>query len=323
MNAASEGLVVRVARKASESADICRLELVHPANGRLPAFTAGAHIDVQVPGGPRRQYSLCNDPQETHRYVIGVLRSPTSRGGSLAMHTRVREGDLITISPPRNHFPLLPAAHTLLVAGGIGITPMLSMAAHLAAVGSGFSLHYCATSNRRMAFLDTLGAKGIKEHVSLHPDDGAPDERLPVATALAPPQADARLYVCGPHGFMQWITDSASKLGWAPDRIHTEAFSPTQEALATDSKPFEVVLKTTGQVLTVPPGRSVASVLTEAGVNLTLSCEAGICGTCVTRVLEGTPDHRDQYLTEEEQARNDQFTPCCSRAISDRLVIDL
>lgn len=322
MSSVPDTLRVRVARKTPETADICRLELVPLEGNVLPAFTAGAHIDVHVPGGPMRQYSLCNDPRETHRYEIGVLRSPTSRGGSVALHAQVQEGDVLTISPPRNLFALRPAGHTLLVGGGIGITPLLSMAEHLASAGAGFQLHYCATSRERMAFTLTLEAPRFKDKVALHLDDGPLAQRLDVATALSPKHADARLYVCGPHAFMQWITVSAVELGWAQDRIHTEAFGPAPATPSQDSA-FEVVLHQTGRIYNIAPGRSVASVLTEAGVDLMVSCEAGICGTCVTRVLEGTPEHRDSFLTEEEQALNDRFTPCCSRARSARLVIDL
>ncbi|MDR3367566.1 PDR/VanB family oxidoreductase [Rhodoferax sp.] len=322
MSSASDTLTVRVARKTHETADICRFELVPQMGASLPAFTAGAHIDVHVPDGPLRQYSLCNSPGETHRYEIGVLRAVSSRGGSSTLHARVKEGDVLTISSPRNHFPLRTAAHTLLVAGGIGVTPMLSMIEHLAKSGANFMLHYCATQKDRMAFLQTLSAPGFRDKVLLHLDDGALDQRLDVDTALLPKHNDARLYVCGPHGFMQWITGAALERGWASERIHTEAFGPLPTA-SSCSGAFEVILKRTGDIYVIPPERSVASVLVEAGVDIALSCEAGICGTCVTSVLEGTPDHRDSFLTDEERGKNDRFTPCCSRACSTRLVIDL
>jgi vanillate O-demethylase ferredoxin subunit len=238
------------------------------------------------------------------------------------MHADLKEGDRVKISLPRNHFPLRPASRSLLFAGGIGITPMLSMAEHLTHVGADFSLHYCARSRDRMPFIDRIRTSRFSDKAFLHFDDADPQQRLDLATTISEAHDDARLYVCGPQGFMDWIIGAAKAQGWPSDRIHFEAFGGSLN-FAAGGHAFEVVLKRTGRVYAVPPEKSVASVLTEAGVDVPLSCEAGMCGTCVLPVLEGTPDHRDSFLTDEERARNDRFTPCCSRAHGAQLVIDL
>jgi len=317
-------LPVRVARKAVEALDICSFELVAADGQPLPAFSAGAHLDVQVPGGLTRQYSLCNAPHETHRYLIGVLRDAASRGGSAAMHDRVREGDVLTIGAPKNHFPLAPQARRhLLLAGGIGITPILCMAEQLAASGADFALHYSTRSRERTAFHDRLRASAFAERVAFHFDDGEAAQRLDLAALLAAPQAGTHLYVCGPRGYIDAVLAGARAHGWPEAQLHREYFAGGDAAPAAGDTAFEVQLASTGRVIAVPADRTVVQALAAAGVEVQTSCEQGVCGTCLTRVLAGTPEHRDLYLTPEEQAANDQFTPCCSRARSARLVLDL
>jgi len=317
-------LPVRVARKAVEALDICSFELVAADDQPLPAFSAGAHLDVQVPGGLTRQYSLCNAPHETHRYLIGVLRDAASRGGSAAMHDRVREGDVLTIGAPKNHFPLAPQARRhLLLAGGIGITPILCMAEQLAASGADFALHYSTRSRERTAFHDRLRASAFAERVAFHFDDGEAAQRLDLAALLAAPQAGTHLYVCGPRGYIDAVLAGARAHGWPEAQLHREYFAGGDAAPAAGDTAFEVQLASTGRVIAVPADRTVVQALAAAGVEVQTSCEQGVCGTCLTRVLAGTPEHRDLYLTPEEQAANDQFTPCCSRARSARLVLDL
>lgn len=311
---------VRVAAKVCEADGICSYELVRADGGLLPPFEAGAHIDVQV-GGQVRQYSLCNAPHETHRYLIGVLRDPASRGGSLAMHEAVHTGSALAISAPKNHFPLADAAHTLLIAGGIGVTPILAMAEALAAKGAAFEMHYCARSPARAAFRERLAASGFAGHVHFHYDSGDAAQQLDLPALLATP-SDTHLYVCGPSGFISAVLAAARMQGWPEAQLHVEYFSGAAADTAGD-QPFDVKLASSGQVLTVPAGRSVLQVLAEQGVDIPYSCEEGVCGTCLTRVLAGVPDHRDLYLSDEERAANDQFTPCCSRARSPLLVLDL
>ena len=275
-----------------------------------------------MPGGALRHYSLCNDPAETDRYLLGVLKDARSRGGSVAMHAQVHEGNTLRISPPRNHFPLAEAApHSLLLAGGIGVTPLLSMADALHRAGASFELHLAARTRARLPFVERLRRSGFAGQVMSHLDD-EPDTALNIAALLANAPAGSHLYVCGPAGFMDAVLGTARNSGWSADRLHFEFFGAEVAPQAGDGS-FEVELASSHRVIIVPADRSVAHALAEAGVALATSCEQGVCGTCLTRVLDGVPDHRDLYLTPEEQAANDQFTPCCSRSKSARLVLDL
>lgn len=320
----SAGIVVRVARKRIEAQDIASFELVAADGGSLPPFTAGAHIDVRVPGGPTRQYSLCNAPHETHRYLIAVQREAVSRGGSAGLHERVNEGDLLTISAPKNHFPLARQARTsLLLAGGIGITPLLAMAEDMAAHGADFQLHYCTRTRARTAFYERLQTSPFAARVHFHFDDGAPAQRLDVAALLARPQPGVHVYVCGPRGFMDAVLSTAHSYGWPPAQLHYEYFSAEPVAPSAADAAFEVQLARSGRVIAVPADRTVVQALAAAGIEIPTSCEQGICGTCLTRVLAGIPEHRDAYLTPEERAAGDRFLPCCSRAKTPRLVLDL
>lgn len=316
-------LNVRVARKAVEAEGICSFELVSADGAPLPAFSAGSHIDMQLPGGLTRQYSLCNDPTETHRYLIAVLRDAASRGGSAAMHDAVNEGDSLTISTPKNHFALAHEAGShLLLAGGIGITPLLCMAERLANVGAAFEMHYCTRSRPRTAFVERIARSAFAARVQFHHDDGAPEQRLDIAALLAERPGGRHLYVCGPKGFMDAVLGAARAQGWPESQLHYEFFSADVAPVAGDAS-FEVQLASSGRIVVVPADRSVVQALAEAGVTVATSCEQGVCGTCLTRVIEGEPEHRDLYLTPEEQAAGDQFLPCCSRARSARLVLDL
>ncbi|CAI8702431.1 MULTISPECIES: PDR/VanB family oxidoreductase [Pseudomonas] len=313
---------VVVTSRNNEALDICSYELACAQGGQLPGFSAGAHIDVHLPGGLIRQYSLCNHPQERHRYLIGVLKDSASRGGSQGLHEQVNSGDRLFISEPRNLFPLVAEGRrSLLFAGGIGITPILCMAEQLAHSGADFELHYCARSSDRAAFVERLKGASFADRVHLHFDEEA-DSRLDAARVLAHPQPDVHLYVCGPSGFMQHVLDSAKAQGWSDGQLHREYFAAAPVDTSADGS-FQVKLGSSGQVFDVPADKTVVQVLESHGVEIALSCEQGICGTCLTRVLEGVPDHRDLFLTEEEQAANDQFTPCCSRAKTRLLVLDL
>lgn len=315
-------LHVLVTQKTIEAENICSFELQSADGGELPAFSAGAHIDVHLANGLVRQYSLCNHPKERHRYLIAVLRDSQSRGGSQALHASIEPGQHLTIGTPRNLFPLVPAARNhLLFAGGIGITPMLAMAQELAESGEAFELHYSFRSPERAAFLDMLQSEPFKQHVVAH-DDTQPGSRLDAATLLQAPAADLHLYVCGPATFMNYVLESAAAAGWAAANLHREYFAAAPQPTATDLS-FEVELARSGRTFFIPAERSVFEVLDEAGVEIDSSCEQGICGSCITGVLQGIPDHRDQFMTSAEHARNDRFTPCCSRAKSPRLVLDL
>lgn len=314
---------VEVVSKNRETDDIFSFELARPDRCDLPAFDPGAHINLHLPNGMLRQYSLYNHPGETHRYLIGVLKDPASRGGSIALHEQVAVGDRLQISEPRNLFPLAKnTERSLLLAGGIGITPILCMAHSLCSDGRDFAMHYCARSRNRMAFVDLIENSTFAQQVQLHFDDGEPQQRFDADRVLANPAPDTHLYVCGPAGFLDYVLNAAAANGWPPAQVHREYFSASPTSHAGDGS-FEVEIKSTGEVITIPADRSVLHVLEEAGIDIPVSCEEGVCGTCLTRVLAGVPDHRDLFMTDEEHALNNQFTPCCSRAKSGRLVLDL
>ncbi|WAC00064.1 PDR/VanB family oxidoreductase [Pseudomonas putida] len=305
-----------------EAQGICSFELAAADGSPLPPFSAGAHIDVHLPDGLVRQYSLCNHPAERHRYLIGVLNDPASRGGSRSLHEQVQAGHRLRISAPRNLFPLAQGARrSVLFAGGIGITPLLCMAEQLACNGDDFELHYCARSSERAAFVERLRAAPFADRLFVHFDE-QPETALDIAQVLGTAQDDVHLYVCGPGGFMQHVLDTARQLGWQQANLHREYFAAAPVENSDDGS-FSVQLGSTGQVFEVPADQSVVQVLERHGIEIAVSCEQGICGTCLTRVLQGTPEHRDLFLTEQEQALNDQFTPCCSRAKTPLLVLDL
>jgi vanillate O-demethylase ferredoxin subunit len=314
---------VRVLHKAVEAEGICSFELAADDGRPLPAFSAGSHVDVQVADGLTRQYSLCNDSAETHRYLIGVLREPASRGGSTAMHDRVQVGDVIQISAPKNHFALAHEAQShLLLAGGIGITPILCMAERLAQTGADFALHYCTRSAARTAFAARIRASAFTDKVAFHHDDGDAAQKIDIAALLAQPQAGTHVYVCGPKGFMDAVLGTARANGWPESQLHFEFFSADVQPRDADEA-FDVKLASSGRVVHIPKGVTVLNALADAGIVVPSSCEQGVCGTCITRVIEGVPDHRDMYFTPEEQAANAEFTPCCSRSKTPLLVLDL
>lgn len=314
-------LQVLVSRKIPVADGIYSFELQAPDGSALPPFTAGAHIDVHTPAGVTRQYSLCNHPEERHRYLIGVLKDPQSRGGSQAMHEQLEQGQTLTISEPRNLFPLAEDGKKhLLFAGGIGITPMLAMAYELSQRSVDFELHYSFRASANAAFLDVLTRAPFASQVTLY--DNAACAKLDAPAVLAQPEAGVHLYVCGPSGFMDHVLNAAAAQGWPAEQTHREFFSAAPVEHDGD-QPFEVELAKSGQVFHIPADRSVFEVLDEAGIEIETSCEQGICGACVTRVLQGTPDHRDQFMTDKEHALNDRFTPCCSRAKTPRLLLDL
>lgn len=322
----TESLSVRVAGKHQVAQDIVSLELVATDGGPLPEFSPGAHIDVHLPGGFIRQYSLLNDCRQRSHFLIGVLREPQSRGGSAAVHDQVRVGDLLRISLPRNRFPLVAAERSLLFAGGIGITPLLCMARHLQATEAAFELHYSCRSRARAAFLDEIQGPTLSGHAQVHFDD-EPGTALDAHAVLAVAGAQTHVYVCGPAGYIDFMLGQARAAGVDETRIHCERFALGEgehpSAPAEGDVAFQVKLASTGEIFDIPADETVTSALDRQGVFIPVSCEEGICGTCLTGVCEGIPDHRDSYLTDAEHAANDQFTPCCSRARTPMLVLDL
>lgn len=316
-------LRVRVDDAHREAEDVVSLRL-SPVSGTLPIWKAGAHIDVHLPNGLVRQYSLCNHPSEENIYRIAVLLEPFSRGGSAAMHTLVRPGDELYISPPRNLFALSGAApFYLLMAGGIGITPLISMADTLSARGSAFAMHYAVRSQARMAFRHRLATSPYAHQVHVYQSDASGHRRLNIRDVLHAAPTGTHLYLCGPQRFMDAVLETAGTLGWPSEHIHAERFTLQATPSRCGERAFDLELARSGRVIRVAPHQTVLQALMANGIDVPTSCEQGICGTCMTRVVSGVPDHRDQYLTLEEQAANDCFLPCCSRSLSPRLVLDL
>lgn len=317
-------LSVCVTAKYQAAQDVVCLELSPLDQVELPAFSPGAHIDVHVPGGLIRQYSLLNDCAQHAYYRIGVLRETQSRGGSLALHERVQINDILQISAPRNRFALVPAVRSLLFAGGIGVTPLLCMARQLQAQGADFALHYSSRTRARAAFLDEVQALSATR-VHLYFDDDAA-HRLDIAAVLAGAGADTHLYVCGPTGYIDFVCAQARAAGFDDTSIHVERFAldaADRPAITDQDVAFQVQLASTGEIFDIPADESITSALDRQGVFIPVSCEEGICGTCLTGLQGGIPDHRDTYLTDAEHAANDQFTPCCSRAKTPMLILDL
>lgn len=291
---------------------------LEPADRRAFApFAPGAHLDVTTPGGPVRQYSLCGDPARPTAYTIAVKREPESRGGSKSMHANLEVGSALGVAGPRNYFPLhMGAARTLLIAGGIGITPIYAMAQALAAAGRPWELVYCARSEAHAAFLAELqGLPGgcIETHFAEVPTFDA-------AAKLREVPDGARVYCCGPQGLMRAVEAATSH--WPAEHVHFEYFA----APATEWPPneaFDIELTRSGEVLTVPADRTILQVVRELGIDVHSACEEGVCGTCETRLLAGEAQHRDMLLSPQEKTRNASLMICVSRAKSPRLVLDL
>ncbi len=312
---------VRVVERRQEADGVVCLSLVADNGDALPPFEAGAHIDLSLGEGLTRQYSLCGNPADASVYRIGVLLPSQSRGGSAWVHRHLVEDARISVSAPRNLFALDEGLDEfVLLAGGIGITPILAMAWRLHALGKAFSLHYCARSRDQAAFRRELTEAPFANRVEFHFDD---EDAAPLAldVVLASSQPARGLYVCGPTGFMDFAFDEARRRGWRESELHREDFANAIDTAG--DKAFTLVVNSTGAEVAVPVGVTAAQALEEAGYFVPTSCGQGICGTCLTPVLDGAPDHRDAYQTPDERRRNDQFTPCCSRALTSRLVIDL
>jgi len=315
----SDWIDVIVAEKRAEAQDIAAFVLQATDGGVLPAYEAGAHIDVRLPNGLIRQYSLCGEPGRPDRYELGILMEAAGRGGSRFFHEQVGEGSVIQVSPPRNLFGIVPGKAALLFAGGIGVTPILAMAEHASRSGAAFEMHYCTRSASRAAFRRRIDASAFASRVCYHFDD-QPETRLDARSLLRGPRLDTHIYVCGPDGFMDYVLGAAREAGWSESAIHFERFSAAELDASRDGA-FEIEIADSGRVIAVPAGKSALEALAAAGIDIPVSCEQGICGTCLTEVIAGVPDHRDMFLSEAERAANNCFTPCCSRALTSRLVI--
>lgn len=303
------------------------ITLVPAAGGALPEFKAGAHVDLHLADGLVRQYSIASSPARRDAYVICVRLSRDSRGGSGHVHSNLRVGDRLNISAPRNQFELHPAARYVLVAGGIGVTPLLSMAEALEEVSAPFELHYHVASLNDVAFAARLSAGFRHGQVHIYSDEDGESPGAVIPAPLLAADEDSRLYLCGPDGFMNLMADAAVRHGWGTGRIHREAFGPVAGlTLPAAEAPgsFEVKLASSGRTFRIEAHESIADVLAGAGVNVAVSCGMGICGACLTTVVSGEVDHRDSVQTDSEKcAPSQSIALCCSRSLSPLLVVDL
>lgn len=312
---------VRIAALADEGHGQRALRL-EPLHGALPAFEAGAHLDVHLPGGLVRQYSIASAPHQRDHYLLCVRLAADSRGGSRQLCGELAAGDRLRISAPRNLFPLRAGTRQVLIAAGIGITPLLSMAQALEARGEDFVLHYYVRRRGQVAFAARLRRGFAHGRVLVHASDEGESARTHVPVEIRAATSRDQLYLCGPAPFMERFAALAAGFGWTPGQVHREHFGAVARPAGKDQA-FEVELAGSGRVLTVPAQASIAQALQRAGVAVPVSCEQGICGACLTGVLAGEPEHRDSVLGEAERAAGRQIALCCSRSRSPRLVLDL
>jgi ferredoxin-NADP reductase len=301
-----------------EAVGVLSVELVEPDGQDLPAWEPGSHLDLHLPGGLSRQYSLSGDPSDRSRYRLGILRESAGRGGSAYVHDTLRPGDEVDFGGPRNHFRLEPASAYVFVAGGIGITPILPMLADATAAGVEWTLLYGGRTAASMAFTGELAAYG--DRVTLWPQDR--HGLLDLDRLLGTPRVDTLVYACGPEPLLAAVEQRMT--AWPAGALHLERFAaPVVERDPADEHAVEVVLAESGRTVLVPPDRSVLEVLLEDGVDVLHDCQEGICGSCEVKVIEGEVDHRDHVLSEPERAANGCMMVCVSRACGPRLVLGL
>jgi ferredoxin-NADP reductase len=312
------GITLTVANRLAGADGVVVLELRSLTGARLPSWQPGAHIDLLLPGGLIRQYSLCGDPRDHGSYRIAVLFEENGRGGSRFIHDELRAGDEVRIRGPRNQFGLVSSEKYIFIAGGIGITPILPMLSAADAAGADWRLHYGGRYRRSMAFLDAL-QQWPSSRIHLYPQDevGLINLEPVIEDAKADPRV--HLYCCGPGALINAVQAAVGAV--PPSHLHVELFRPTDDTVGP-ALPFDVELVRSGLHLTVPGDTSLLETLLAAGVDVQYSCESGSCGTCEMTVLEGEVDHRDTLLTTEERHANNTIYPCVSRSKGDRLVLD-
>jgi ferredoxin-NADP reductase len=313
---------VRIRSITLEAENILSFEL-RAIDGRvLPPFTAGAHIDLYLPNGLVRSYSLLNSQEERHRYVIGVNLDANSRGGSRFVHEKLRPGEQLTIGLPRNNFQLMESApHSVLIAGGIGITPLWSMLQRLESLGRSWELHYCARTSKHAALMEQIStvSKDAASRVHFNFDHEPGGKVLALDQVIDPQPADTHFYCCGPIPMLEAFENASAQR--PAECVHVEYFS-SKEPQAMEGG-FVVELARAGRSITIAPGKTILQVLLDAGIDVPYSCMQGVCGSCETRVLDGMPDHRDLVLSKEEHARNASMMICCSGCKGSKLVLDL
>jgi phthalate 4,5-dioxygenase reductase subunit len=318
MNSPPPTLAVRVTRAERIAADIHSFELRREGPGGLPEWTAGSHVSVRSPNGSVRKYSLCNDPAERDRYVIAVKRDPGGRGGSVDLVDHTRVGDVVQITAPHNAFDLAPKAQSFVfIAGGIGVTPIMSMARALNADARRYKLYYLTRSPEHTAFGHELAGEEFRGKVVIHHDRGDPRNAFDLWPILEKPSS-AHVYCCGPRPLLEAVRDMTGH--WSKAAIHFESFVDAGAAAKPTDQPFTVVLAKSGDRVVVPPGMSILDAMRSRGHDAPSSCESGTCGTCRTTLLSGEADHRDLVLMDDEKAS--QIMICVSRARSPEIVID-
>ncbi|WP_267547442.1 PDR/VanB family oxidoreductase [Acinetobacter pittii] len=311
---------VVVKNRHVEGGNIAVMEFESATSTTLPKVEAGAHIDVHLPNGMVRQYSLCQNPNDEGKFRLGILRDPESRGGSISAFDEIKDGMQIQVSEPKNLFPLLKAKHSVLIGGGIGITPLITMAYQLAHEGESFELHYCGASPEKCAFVDEIKNGELAKHTTFHFKSEGASHRAFFESAIKDIDLESHIYTCGPVGFMDWVINLATTHYFPEQQIHKEYF---QVETDTSGDSFEVVAERSGKIIMVEAGETILQALAKEGIDIEMSCEQGVCGTCMCDVIEGEPDHRDVYFTDEEKASNEQILVCCSRSKTPRLVLDI
>jgi vanillate O-demethylase ferredoxin subunit len=318
-----ETIVTRVHSITWAAEDILLFDLRPPARDlALPGFTAGAHIDLHLPGGLVRSYSLINPQGETHRYVIAVNKDSASRGGSRYLHEAARVGDCMTIGRPRNNFELAEdAPHSVLIAGGIGVTPLWCMVQRLAQLGMSWQLYYCARTRDQAAFLDEIESLGRRAgaRLVLNFDHEPGGKILDLQAVMHDAPRKAHVYCCGPSAMLAAFQEAST--GWPQEQIHLEYFSASTPAATSGG--YTVVLARSQVTLFVKEGMTILDTLLEHGIDVPFSCAEGVCGSCETTVLDGVPDHRDVILTDTERRAGRTMMICCSGCKSKELVLDL
>jgi len=315
-SALDETIEMTVIARETPADECVALELRPVDGGTVPPWEAGAHVDLHLPGDMVRQYSLCGEPSDHTSLWIAVLREAEGRGGSKYLHDEAMVGDVITVGEPRNNFAFEASARYLFIAGGIGITPLIPMIEQAKVAEADWSLHYGGRSRSTMAFADRLATS---DHVTIVPEDEA--GLLDLSAAVGEIQDETLIYCCGPEGLISAVEEATDH--WPLGALHVERFKPRDAIHDRQDTAFQVVLRRSGLTLTVEPGQTILEAVAAAGVTVVSSCQEGTCGTCETNVLEGIPDHRDSILTPVDQASNEVMMICCSRSLSDCLVLDL
>ena len=311
---------VVVKNRHVEGENVAVMEFESATSTALPQIEAGAHIDVHLPNGMVRQYSLCQNPSQQGIFRLGILRDPESRGGSVSAFDDLKEGMQLQVSEPKNLFPLVKAKHSVLIGGGIGITPLVTMAYQLAQEGASFELHYCGASPERCAFVDEIKQGDLAAFTTFHFKSEGASHRHFFESAIQDIDTESHIYTCGPNGFMDWVMNLAATQHFPDSQIHKEYF---QVDVETGGDAFEVVAQQSGKIILVDAEETILQALAREGIEIEMSCEQGVCGTCMCDVIEGEPDHRDVYFTDEEKASNEQILVCCSRSKSARFVLDI